>query len=222
MSAAATGLGQGSLFGGDAWVQQAKAPVVVEASAGSGFATLVEPYGFTVSDAGSRWTVTLAAEEVGRRGKRERALVARCTCGWTMPSVAQYAPGSGFSTLFEHLRDHVLAAAAPVIRVEETKDEWSNVRLAAGRVHCAAPECWLVTKKSPGPPGQPVACQEHGGSLHSRVYHWERADPADVGYFSEGRMLRGPDGLFWHPWCAPLEGRRLFGFVREYEQEMPL
>ena len=219
MSGTTTGQAQGSLFGGEAWAQQAQDLVVVETSDGSGSGTLVEPYGFTVSDAESRWTVTLAVEESTRRGKSERLLVARCACGWTVPSVAQYAPGAGFSTLFEHLRDHVLAATAPAIRVEATRDGWSNVRLAGGRVHCAAPECWLVTKKSPSPPGQPVACHEHGGSLHSPVYHWERADPADVGYFREGHLLRGPDGVFWHLWCAPIEGRRLFGFVREYEQE---
>ncbi len=31
-------------------------------------------------------------------------------------------------------------------------------------------------------------------------------------------FLRGPDGLVWHYWCAPPEGRRLFGFVREGEE----
>jgi hypothetical protein len=24
--------------------------------------------------------------------------------------------------------------------------------------------------------------------------------------------------VFWHFWCAPLEGRRLFGFLREGER----
>ena len=222
MSAGVHGLAQGSLFGGEAWVSPEEAPAVVEveAEAGVGQGRLVDPYSFVLSDSESRWTVTVQSEEGKRRGKTERALVGRCTCGWTVPSVSRYSPGAGFDALFEHLRDHVLSAAAPVIRVEETRDGWSSVRLAGGRVHCAA-ECALVTKTNPGPPERPVACGEHGGSLHSRTYHWARTDPEADGYFIEASLLRGPDGTLWHLWCAPMEGRHLFGFVRENEQGAP-
>ena len=57
-------------------------------------------------------------------------------------------------------------------------------------------------------------------ALHDRVYHWEEHDPEDHSGEpkpSHAVGLLDADGTFWHYWCAPLEGRGLFGFVRDDE-----
>lgn len=111
------------------------------------------------------------------------------------------------------------------------RDGWRRVRLLAGRVHCAYADCQRL-----GPPpgkrrpdagqeyrlaasfGEP--CPEHGGALYDRPYHWEEHDPED--HCGEPRQsyavgLLDPEGTFWHYWCAPLHGRRLFGFLHQEE-----
>ena len=213
-TAAAGGVAQVPLFGNEAWVPLHGAPPAVEVESDVARAQLVEPYSFVATDARGRWTVTVRAEERTHRGKTERNVVARCTCNWSV-AVSRYG-STGFESVFDHLRDHVLSDSPVTIRVEETREDWSLVRLAGGRVHCASPACAVFTKTLP--PGHVLACPEHGGSLHSRVYHWESVDPTVGTYSHEPGLLRAPDGQFWHFWCAPLEGRRLFGFVRADEQ----
>ena len=110
-------------------------------------------------------------------------------------------------------------------------DGWRRVHLLAGRVHCASVDCHRL-----GPPpgkrrpdagqeyrlaggfGEP--CPDHGGALYDRPYHWEEHDPEDHSgepQQSHAVGLLDPDGTFWHYWCAPLEGRGLFGFLRQEE-----
>jgi hypothetical protein len=124
-----------------------------------------------------------------------------------------------------HLRTHQLAAVPPAIAVEERRDAWDRVRLLGGRMHCARAECHRFAPKDHRVlSGFAEACSEHGGSLHDRVYHWEEQDPEDHSGEppkSHKNFLRGPDGLVWHYWCAPIEGRRLFGLVREEERLVP-
>ncbi|MYI83688.1 MAG: hypothetical protein F4056_10580 [Chloroflexi bacterium] len=213
---------QPALFGAEAWASSKGAGTAIRLEPELTLAPeqLVEPYCFVLSDAARRWTVRLEAEGQVERGTPQRRLVARCSCGWAW-AVARYGGGAaGLGSLFEHLRDHVLAAAAPVVRVEQTSGEWRRVRLAGGRVHCAA-DCWAVPRRGTGSVPNPLPCAEHGGSLRSRLHHWETSDPAASGQVVEGSLLEGPDGRLWHFWCAPLEGRRLFGFVREEEESEP-
>ena len=120
----------------------------------------------------------------------------------------------------------------PSWRVDAEPNGWRRVHLLAGRVHCASAECHRL-----GPPagtrraqtrqdyrldagfGEP--CSGQGGALHDRLYHWEEHDPED--HSGEPKQshavgLLDPDGTFWHHWCAPLEGRALFGFLRAEER----
>ncbi|MEZ4503120.1 MAG: hypothetical protein R3C39_10885 [Dehalococcoidia bacterium] len=184
----------------------------------------VEPYRFKLADPDGRWTITAAHEDETMRGKTRRSLVARCSCGWMQPfSPRSYGTASP-DRILAHMRSHQLAARPPAFAVEEECGAWQQARLLAGRMHCASAECHrLAPKDHRIVGGFAEACPEHGGTLHDRVYHWEEHDPED--YASEPPTshkgcLRGPDGRTWHYWCAPLEGRRLFGFVREDEGDI--
>lgn len=189
----------------------------------------VEPYRFTLTDPQGRWIITAAHEHEEKRGKITRRMVGRCSCGWVSGFRLHPYGCTGPDLLVAHLRSHELATRAPAWQVDAERDGWRRVRLLAGRVHCAYADCQRL-----GPPpgkhrpdagqeyrlaagfGEP--CPEHGGALYDRPYHWEEHDPE---YHSgEPRQsyavgLLDPDGTFWHYWCAPLHGRRLFGFVRD-------
>lgn len=184
----------------------------------------VEPCRFTLSDPEGRWTITAAHEDETTRGKTKRSLVARCSCGWVLAFSARSYGTASPDRVLAHLRSHQLAARPAAFVVEEERDGWERVRLVGGRMHCASAECHrLAAKDHRVLGGFAEACPEHGGALHDRLYHWEEHDPED--YSSEPptshrSCLRDPDGRTWHYWCAPLEGRGLFGFLRE--DELPI
>ena len=181
-----------------------------------------EPYRLTLADPDGRWTITAAHEDETTRGKAKRSLVARCSCGWVQPFSARSYGTASPDRLLAHMRTHQLTATPPAFVVEERRDGWYRVRLTGGRMHCASAECHrLAPNDHRVQGGFAEPCPEHGGSLHERSYHWEEHDPED--HSGESRtshksFLRGPDDRVWHYWCAPLEGRRLFGFVHEGEE----
>lgn len=191
----------------------------------------IEPYRFTLTDPQGRWIITAAHEDEVKRGKRTRRMAGRCSCGWVSGFRMHPYGSSGPELLVAHLRSHELATRAPAWQVEAERDGWRRVHLLAGRVHCASVDCHRL-----GPPpgkrrpdagqayrlaagfGEP--CPEHGGAVYDRPYHWEEHDPED--HSGEPRPshavgLLDPDETFWHYWCAPLDGRGLFGFVRDGE-----
>ncbi|MCK6563620.1 MAG: hypothetical protein L6Q80_02590 [Dehalococcoidia bacterium] len=191
----------------------------------------VEPYRFTLTDPEGRWIITAAHEDEVKRGKLTRHMVGRCSCGWVSGFRLHPYGSSGPDVLVAHLRSHELATRAPAWQIDAERDGWRRVRLLAGRVHCASADCHRL-----GPPpgrrhpdagqeyrlaaGFGEACPEHGGALYDRPYHWEAHDPEDHSgepQQSHAVGLLDPDGTFWHYWCAPLEGRGLFGFVRDDE-----
>ncbi len=191
----------------------------------------VEPYRFSLTDPQGRWIIAAAHEDEVKRGKVTRRMVARCSCGWVSAFRLHPYGSTGPDLLVAHLRAHELETRPPAWRVDAERNGWRRVQLLAGRVHCASADCHRL-----GPPagtrrpragqdyrlaagfGEP--CPGHGGALHDRVYHWEQHDPED--HSGEPKQshavgLLDPDGTFWHYWCAPLEGRGLFGFVRHEE-----
>lgn len=195
-------------------------------------ASAAEPYAFTIADPHGRWTISAGHEDEVKRGKRTRRMVGRCSCGWMSDFHLHPCGSTGPDLLVAHLRAHQLESRPPEWVVEEERGGWSKVRLLAGRVHCASTGCHRLGPL-PGqrrPPadqehrlslgfGQP--CQLHGGVVFDRPYHWEEQDPQD--HSGEPRRshavgLLDPEGVFWHLWCAPIEGRRLFGFVRQDER----
>ena len=199
--------------------------------AGETFSPQVEPYRFSLTDPEGRWLITAAHEDEAKRGKVTRRMVGRCSCGWVSGFRLHPYGSSGPDLLVAHLRSHELETRPPAWRVDAERDGWRRVHLLAGRVHCASADCHRL-----GPaPGRrrPKAGQEyrlamgfgepcpgHSGALHDRVYHWEEHDPEDHSGESKQSHAVGlldPDGTFWHYWCAPLEGRGLFGFVRDDE-----
>lgn len=200
------------------------------ATEGLGFVA-VEPCCFTLTDPQGRWNITAAHEDEVKRGKVTRRMVGRCSCGWVSGFRLHPYGSTGPDLLVGHLRSHELATRAPAWQVDAERDGWRRVRLLAGRVHCASADCHRL-----GPPpgrrhpdagqeyrlaagfGEP--CPEHGGALYDRPYHWEAHDPEDHSgepQQSHAVGLLDPDGTFWHYWCAPREGRGLFGFVRDDE-----
>lgn len=220
------------LFGATVPTQiPAQAPPDVEAKEGSHArdalplptpAVEVELYRFALSDPEGRWTISATHEDTTTRGKTKRSLVARCSCGWVLAFSARSYGTASPDRVLAHLRSHQLAARPAAFAVEEERDGWQRARLVGGRMHCASPECHrLAARDHRVLGGFAEACAEHGGALHDRAYHWAEHDPED--YTSElpsshRGCLRDLDGHTWHYWCAPLEGRRLFGFVRPDEQ----
>ncbi|MBE7518410.1 MAG: hypothetical protein HS107_04105 [Thermoflexaceae bacterium] len=196
----------------------------------------VEPYRFSLTDPQGRWIITAAHEDEVKRGKATRRMVGRCSCGW-VSGFRLYPYGStGPDLLVAHLRSHELETRPPAWRVDAERNGWRRVRLLAGRVHCASGNCHRLGP-APGKRRPEVGqeyrlaagfgepCPGHGGALHDRVYHWEEHDPED--HSGEPKQshavgLLDPDGTFWHYWCAPLEGRGLFGFVRDDETRLNL
>ncbi len=191
----------------------------------------VEPYRFSLTDTQGRWIITATHEDEVKRGKVTRRMVGRCSCGWVSGFRLHPYGRTGPDLLVAHLRSHELETRPPAWRVDAERNGWRRVQLLAGRVHCASADCHRL-----GPPagtrrprtgedfrlaagfGEP--CPRHSGTLHDRVYHWEEHDPED--HSGEPKQshavgLLDPDGTFWHYWCAPLEGRGLFGFVRHEE-----
>ncbi|MBE0609236.1 MAG: hypothetical protein IH609_07645 [Dehalococcoidia bacterium] len=198
---------------------------------GDGSSVGVEPYRFSLTDSQGRWIIAAAHEDEVKRGKVTRRMVGRCSCGWASGFRLRPYGSSGPDLLVAHLRSHELETRPPAWRVDAERDGWRQVQLLAGRVHCASADCHRL-----GPPagkrrpevgqeyrlaagfGEP--CPGHSGALHDRVYHWEEHDPEDHSgepNQSHAVGLLEPDGTFWHYWCAPLNGRRLFGFVRDGE-----
>ncbi len=191
----------------------------------------VEPYRFSLTDPQRRWIIAAAHEDEVKRGKSRRRMVGRCSCGWV--SAFRLGPygSSGSDLLVAHLRSHELETRLPAWRVDAARNGWRQVHLLAGRVHCASADCHRLApapgKRRPRTGedfrlaagfGEP--CPDHSGALHDRVYHWEEHDPEDHSGEpkpSHAVGLLDPDGTFWHYWCAPLEGRGLFGFVRDDE-----
>lgn len=192
-----------------------------------------EPYAFTIADQRGRWTISAGHEDEVKRGKHTRRMVGRCSCGWVSDFHLHPYGRTGPDLLVAHLRSHQLESQPPQWVVEQERGSWSSVRLLAGRVHCSSAECHRLGTL-PGqrrPPtdqahrlslgfGEP--CQGHGGVAYDRPYHWEEHDPQD--HSGEPRRsyavgLLDPEGVFWHFWCAPVEGRRLFGFL--HQREMP-
>lgn len=194
--------------------------------------TEVEPIRFVLSDPEGRWTVTTSHQDEVKRGKATRRLIGRCSCGWTSEFGLHPYAHRGPDWLLVHLRSHQLESRPPVWQVEAEGNGWRKARLLAGRVHCASAECHRLS----GPPGRRgrelgaehrltggfgEPCNLHGGALYDRLYHWEEHDPED--HSGEPRQsfaggLLDSQGVFWHFWCAPLEGRRPFGFLRDEER----
>lgn len=191
-----------------------------------------EPIRFVFADPEGRWTITTSHQDEVKRGKARRRLVGRCSCGWVSEfGLRSYGP-CGPDRLLAHLRSHQLESRPPAWRVEAERKGWRKVRLLAGRVHCASSHCHRlgaptgrrgrdlgVEYRLTGGFGEP--CTAHGGALYDRPYHWEEHDPED--HSGEPRQsfaggLLNPQGVFWHFWCAPIEGRRVFGFLREEER----
>ena len=191
----------------------------------------VEPYRFSLTDPQGRWIITAAHEDEVKRGKATRRMVGRCSCGWVSGFRLHPYGSTGPDLLVAHLRSHELETRPPAWRVDAERNGWRRVRLLAGRVHCASGNCHRLGP-APGKRRPEVGqeyrlaagfgepCPGHGGALHDRVYHWEEHDPED--HSGEPKQshavgLLDPDGTFWHYWCAPLEGRGLFGFRRHDE-----
>lgn len=195
----------------------------------------VEPLRFILSDPDERWTITAAHLDEVKRGKATRRLVGRCSCGWVsefgLHSFGQRSP----DRLLAHLRSHQLESRPPAWQVEGERVGWRKVRLLDGRVHCASADCHRLAPLPGRRRSEPAAehrltggfgepCFLHGGLFYDRLYHWEEHDPED--HSGEPRWsfaggLLDPQGVFWHFWCAPLEGRRPFGFLRDEERSTP-
>jgi len=195
----------------------------------------VEPLRFILSEPDGRWTITTAHLDEVKRDKATRRLVGRCSCGWVsefgLHSFGQRSP----DRLLAHLRSHQLESRSPAWQVEGERNGWRKVSLLAGRVHCASAYCHRLgplpgqrrtdlaaEHRLTGGFGEP--CFLHGGILYDRLYHWEEHDPED--HSGEPRRsfaggLLDPQGVFWHFWCAPFEGRRLFEFLRDEERSTP-
>lgn len=200
---------------------------------GQGAASLaVEPYIFSLVDPQGRWTITAGHVDEVKRGKATRRMVGRCSCGWVSEFNLHPCGRTGPDLLLGHLRSHQLESQPPQWLVDAQHEGWIQVRLLAGRVHCAAVACHRL-----GPlPGQrrPASgqehrlsmgfgepCQLHGAALYDRPYHWAEHDPED--HHGEPQKsyavgLLDPAGAFWHYWCAPFEVRHLFGFLRKEER----
>jgi len=191
----------------------------------------VEPYRFTLTDPQGRWIITAAHEDEVKRGKVTRRMVGRCSCGWVSGFRLHPYGSSGPDLLVAHLRSHQLETHPPAWQVDAERDGWQRVHLLAGRVHCASADCHRLgpapgKRRTDGGQNCRLAagfgepCPEHSGSVYDRPYHWEEHDPDDHSG-EPGRShavgLLDPAGTFWHYWCAPLEGRGLFGFVRDDE-----
>lgn len=191
-----------------------------------------EPIRFVLSDPDGRWTVTTSHQDEVKRGKATRRFTGRCSCGWISEFGLHPYGRCGPDRLLVHLRSHQLESRPPVWQIEAEGNGWRKVRLLAGRVHCASAECHRLSRlpgrrvrdlgaehRFAGGFGEP--CKLHGGALYDRRYHWEEHDPED--HSGEPRQslaggLLDPQEVFWHFWCAPLDGRRLFGFLRENER----
>ncbi|MCZ7576279.1 MAG: hypothetical protein M5U18_04215 [Dehalococcoidia bacterium] len=201
---------------------------------GAGQPTGAEPIRFVLADPEGRWTITTSHEDEVRRGKTTRRLVGRCSCGWVSEFGLHSYGRSSPDRLLAHLRSHQLESRPPAWQVEAER------RLAEGTpprrtVHCASAQCHRLGPltgrrgrdlsaeyRLTGGFGEP--CIAHGGALYDRPYHWDEHDPED--HSGELRQsfaggLLDPQGVFWHFWCAPLEGRRLFGFLRAEERSAP-
>ncbi len=191
----------------------------------------VEPYRFSLADPEGRWIIAAAHEDEVKRGKTTRRMVGRCSCGWVSGFRLHPYGSNGPDLHVAHLRSHELETRPPAWRTDAERDGWRRVHLHAGRVHCASADCHrlgLAPGKRRPEAGQEYRlaagfgepCPGHNGAVHDRVYHWEEHDPEDHSGESNQSHAAGlldPDGTFWHYWCAPLDGRRLFGLVRDDE-----
>ncbi len=181
-----------------------------------------EPYAFTLNDHRGRWTIAARHHDEIVRGKPRRTMVATCSCGWSKPfSVRSYA-ATGLEHVIGHLRRHQLEALPATYSVERECGGWQQVILTAGRMHCAAPCHLLKPKEFRATSGFGEPCAEHGGALHDRHYHWTEVDPEDHGGDprpSTNGFIRGAGGMTWHYWCAPIEARAVFGFLRPDQRE---
>lgn len=182
-----------------------------------------EPYAFTISDPRGRWTIEARHEDEVVRGKPRRTMRARCSCAWMVAfSPRTFGGPASLDRVLEHLRRHQLEAMPAAYSIKRECDGWAQVILVAGVMHCSSVDCQQLKPKDFRAPlfGEP--CPEHGGKLYDRVYHWSVADPED--YVAEPKEpsqggIRDAGGKLWHYWCAPIEARRLFGFVRAEEVE---
>lgn len=190
-----------------------------------------ETYIFSLVDPQGRWAISAGHVDDVTRRKITRRMVGRCSCGWVSDFNLHPYGRTGPDLLIGHLRSHQLEARPPQWLVDAEHEGWKQVRLLAGRVHCAATDCHRL-----GPlPGQrrPAGGQEHrlsmgfgepcrlhGGALYDRPYHWAEHDPEDHHGEPQKSFAGGlldPAGTFWHYWCAPAPARYRFGFIHPEE-----